>query len=78
MTRMIALFAAAPPGTVLADAQGTAFFQRDAAWISAIVTALAAMASEMRSTISASMSPVGCDPAPVGGAAGSHAILPRS
>ncbi|MEO8577555.1 MAG: CCA tRNA nucleotidyltransferase [Gemmatimonadales bacterium] len=48
MMRMIALFAAAPPGTVLTTLRDLRFSNADAAWVSSIVTRWNAMAAEMR------------------------------
>ena len=48
MMRLIALFAAAPPGTVLATLRDLRFSNSDAAWVSSIVTRWHAMAAEMR------------------------------
>jgi hypothetical protein len=46
--RLIALFAAAPPGTVLTTLRDLRFSNADAAWVSSIVTRWNAMAAEMR------------------------------
>lgn len=46
--RLIALFAAAPPGTVLATLRDLRFSNTDAAWVSAIVTLWNSMAAELR------------------------------
>ncbi len=48
MMRLIALFAAAPPGTVLATLRDLRFSNTDAAWVSAIVTLWKSMAAELR------------------------------
>jgi len=56
MMRLIALFAAVPPGTVLATLRDLRFSNTDAAWVSAIVTHWNAMAAEMR------FSMLGADP----------------
>ena len=48
MMRLIALFAAVPPGTVLATLRDLRFSNTDAAWVSAIVTHWNAMAAEMK------------------------------
>ena len=57
MMRLIALFAAAPPGTVLATLRDLRFSNSDAVWVSAIVTRWYAMAAEMRFSMTSPQPP---------------------
>jgi tRNA nucleotidyltransferase (CCA-adding enzyme) len=57
MMRLIALFAAAPPGTVLATLRNLRFSNSDAAWVSAIVTHWHMMAAEMRFSMTSPEAP---------------------